>query len=493
MLSRGPGLYSSDSLAARSAIIPTDAAPSKSMGATRLLTILTIYAAIEFLAVACSAYISAYIYQHFVLQSSHTNTAYVLAAIAIATLVLLTSLGLHNFIEIRRQPRHIFLWRGVGSAWLAFSFFITILFFTQHANIYSRVTFIFQVIAVCIAVVSTRILLFSWLQSAIASNRIEARRVVLIGAVSDCATFADRLKASGIRIIGSLRLPKCPTMKGATGTNPNTFKITNEIRPLRADDIVVLTDNQNMPAMFCLTSSLAELPAGIHIFPVDALKSLATAEIIEFGNLKTIQVYRPPLATFDLFIKRTFDLISAIIGLIVLSPLFLIVSIAIKLDSPGPVFFRQKRHGFNNEEIRVFKFRSMTTMEDGGQFTQATENDPRVTRVGRVIRSTNIDELPQLINVLRGEMSIVGPRPHATAHNALFNNMIGRFSRRHNVKPGITGWAQVNGFRGVTDTLEKMQRRIEYDLHYVDNWSFLFDVKIIVTTLFSKRAYTNTY
>jgi lipopolysaccharide/colanic/teichoic acid biosynthesis glycosyltransferase len=135
----------------------------------------------------------------------------------------------------------------------------------------------------------------------------------------------------------------------------------------------------------------------------------------------------------------------------------------------------------------------MAVMENGDQFTQATANDPRVTRVGRIIRRTNIDELPQLINVLYGNMSIVGPRPHATAHNALFNDMIVPFSRRHNVKPGITGWAQVNGYRGATDTFEKMQRRIEYDLHYIDNWSFLFDIKIIALTLFSKRSYLNAY
>jgi lipopolysaccharide/colanic/teichoic acid biosynthesis glycosyltransferase len=135
----------------------------------------------------------------------------------------------------------------------------------------------------------------------------------------------------------------------------------------------------------------------------------------------------------------------------------------------------------------------MTTMEDGDKFTQAVENDPRVTRVGRIIRHTNVDELPQLINVLRGDMSIVGPRPHATAHNAFFNNMIAPFSRRHNVKPGITGWAQVNGYRGATDTFEKMQRRIEYDLHYVDNWSLLFDLKIILMTIFSKSAYVNAW
>ena len=248
-----------------------------------------------------------------------------------------------------------------------------------------------------------------------------------------------------------------------------------------------------MPVIFEFTASLAELPAGVHIVPVEALNALASLQIAEFDSLQTIQVCQPPLSMFDLCAKRTFDITLATIGLIVLSPLFLVVSIAIKLDSPGPVFFRNTRHGFNNEEIRVLKFRSMTTIEDGDQFTQATKNDPRVTRIGQIIRRTNIDELPQLINVLRGEMSLVGPRPHATAHNALFNNVITPFSRRHNVKPGITGWAQVNGYRGATDALEKMQRRIEYDLYYIDNWSFLFDLKIIMMTLFSKKAYLNAY
>jgi exopolysaccharide biosynthesis polyprenyl glycosylphosphotransferase len=196
---------------------------------------------------------------------------------------------------------------------------------------------------------------------------------------------------------------------------------------------------------------------------------------------------------FDRVIKRGFDILTAVAGLIVLSPLFLIVSIAIKLDSRGPLLFRQTRHGFNNERIQVLKFRSMTTLEDGEAFTQAVKNDRRVTRVGRVLRRSNIDELPQLINVLVGNMSIVGPRPHAVAHNDLFRDKIAPFSRRHNVKPGITGWAQVNGFRGGTDTLEKMQRRVDHDLYYIDNWSFLLDMKIIVMTLFSRNAYTNAY
>ena len=157
------------------------------------------------------------------------------------------------------------------------------------------------------------------------------------------------------------------------------------------------------------------------------------------------------------------------------------------------MLFWQERHGYNNSVIRVAKFRSMTPCNDKGPFVQATRDDRRVTNVGRILRRTNINKLPQLLNVLIGNMSIVGPRPHATAHNALFEGRIVPFARRHNIKPGITGWAQVNGHRGETDTLEKMQRRVEHDLYYIDNWSLLLDLKIILLTLFSRRAYVNAY
>jgi exopolysaccharide biosynthesis polyprenyl glycosylphosphotransferase len=210
------------------------------------------------------------------------------------------------------------------------------------------------------------------------------------------------------------------------------------------------------------------------------------------GDLRTLQVSRPPLATLDRAIKRGFDVVAATLGLLLLAPLFAFAAIAIKLESPGDVFFRQKRHGYNNTTIDVFKFRTMFVANEDC-FVQAKRKDARVTHVGRMLRRTNIDELPQLLNVLLGDMSIVGPRPHATAHNQMFEGRILPFSRRHNIKPGITGWAQVNGHRGETDTLEKMQRRVEHDLYYIDNWSFLLDIKIILLTLFSKRAYLNAY
>jgi len=448
---------------------------------------------LEFIIVGCSAYFASTAYHFITYNSLQAEPKYFLAAFVIAALVLLISIGFHNFFAFRRQARHIFLWRGIGSVALAFSAFVTILFFTQSAEVYSRGSLIFQIVSVACSVILLRSVFYSWLQTAIASNRVEARRIVLIGDSAQCSKFASRLNVSGYKTIGSFRLPEKGTSQDRPGGNQAIRKLISDLRRHRADDVLILTGNDFMSEIFGFTSALTELPVGVHIVPVDAPNFLSSSQIAEFGSLQTIQVCQPPLSKFDLFVKRAFDIVFAAIGLVVLSPLFLVISIAIKLDSPGPIFFRNTRHGFNNDKIRVLKFRSMTTTEDGDKFTQATKDDPRITRIGRIIRRTNIDELPQLVNVLRGEMSLVGPRPHATAHNALYANVIIPFSRRHNVKPGITGWAQVNGCRGATDVLEKMQRRIEYDLYYIDNWSLLLDLKIIMMTLFSKKAYLNAY
>jgi Undecaprenyl-phosphate glucose phosphotransferase len=484
------GIYSLD---ANCTLAPLDAKRFESTAATKLNTSIAIYAAIEFLAVACSSYFAMKIYHYFVYHASRGGQAYVFAAFGIATLVCLTSLGLGNISTIRRQPRHVFILRSAGPVFLAFLLFLTALFFMQLGQYYSRGTLVFQVIGIIIAVACTRAAFYSWLHSAISSNRIEARSVVLIGDTANCLEVSHRLKTSGIRTVGNFRLPRSCGMEGANKPNQKISEIIAHCRSHPTDDIIILTNKANLPKTFEIAELFAELPIAINIVPMDALEVLSSSRIIEYGYLKTLQVHRPPLSISERIIKRSFDIFAASIALIVLSPLIVVISIAIKLDSAGPVFFRQKRHGFNNEEIRVFKFRSMTSIEDGDRFTQAVVNDQRVTRVGRIIRVTNIDELPQLLNVLRGEMSLVGPRPHATAQSQFFNKMIRPFSRRHNVKPGITGWAQVNGHRGPIDTLEKMQRRIEYDLYYIDNWSFVFDMKIIIMTVFTKRAYTNAY
>ena len=210
-----------------------------------------------------------------------------------------------------------------------------------------------------------------------------------------------------------------------------------------------------------------------------------------FGNLRMDVINVVPGSEFSRVAKPLLDYTLAAAGLVLLAPLLAIIAVAIKLDSPGPIFFRQRRYGQNNQVFRIFKFRTMTVAEDGAVVVQAKRNDVRVTRVGRLLRSTSLDELPQLLNVLRAEMSLVGPRPHAIAHDEAFEEKLDSFSRRRRVLPGITGWAQVNGYRGETKTIDDLRSRMLHDLYYIDNWSIWLDLEIIARTLLvaTRRAY----
>lgn len=192
-------------------------------------------------------------------------------------------------------------------------------------------------------------------------------------------------------------------------------------------------------------------------------------------------------------VKRLMDVLLSSVALVVLAIPLLLIALAVKLTSPGPVFFRQRRYGRGAQEIGVLKFRSMRALEDGPQVKQASENDPRVTKLGAFLRRTSLDELPQLINVLRGEMSLIGPRPHAVSHNQHYSEQIVEYMLRHKVKPGITGWAQVNGWRGPTETLRKMVYRVEHDLYYIQNYSLWLDLKILWLTVFGTRVRDNAF
>jgi exopolysaccharide biosynthesis polyprenyl glycosylphosphotransferase len=208
-------------------------------------------------------------------------------------------------------------------------------------------------------------------------------------------------------------------------------------------------------------------------------------------------VFDRPINDWDSVAKRAFDIVFSLLGIVVFSPVMIATAIAIKLDSRGPVFFKQKRHGFNNEEIDVYKFRSMYADQcDPTAVKAVTKGDPRVTRVGRIIRKTSIDELPQFFNSLLGSLSLVGPRPHAVAaktHNRLYTEVVAGYFARHKVKPGVTGWAQINGWRGEMDTDEKIRKRTEFDLYYIENWSLLFDLKILFLTPVRLLSAENAY
>ncbi|MBV9741715.1 MAG: undecaprenyl-phosphate glucose phosphotransferase [Hyphomicrobiales bacterium] len=485
------------STALRGQALGLDAPHYTTAGFENLSVLLFWIAVGEFVTVAVTAYGTALTYRYVVLQAWPPGWTYISAALYIAWLILVVSLAARHYVTLQTQPLHRFLWNGIGAVGLAFSFFLSTLFLLKVTEEYSRATFFIQLFAVTLAVLGLRTMGHGRIQAALASGRIEARRAVLVGGAARQAKLTKRLREAGVRIVGSLPFPSYA--REESGADEPQFdraearRMIELCRAQKVDDVVILATAADLRASAKLADTLSELPVGLHMIPADAEDLLSSAKLGELGALVTIQLLHPPLTFFHRFLKRLFDIVAAGIGLIALSPILALVALAIKLDSRGPVFFRQTRHGYNNETIRVFKFRSMTTTEDGDTFRQARRHDPRITRLGQVLRRTNVDELPQLLNVLTGEMSIVGPRPHPVALNQMFEEHILPFSRRHNVKPGITGWAQVNGHRGQTDTLEKMQRRFECDLYYIENWSFLLDMKIILMTLFSKSAYNNAF
>jgi Undecaprenyl-phosphate glucose phosphotransferase len=264
-------------------------------------------------------------------------------------------------------------------------------------------------------------------------------------------------------------------------------------RTLNVNVILLLAPWSQRSVIERCVATFSNLPATLHLAPDVVLKEFANLGISTLGNARTFSLVRPPLKDIDAHIKRAFDVVVAGTALVLLAPLLLVVALAIKIDSAGPILFRQRRYGFNQGTFYILKFRTMRTQEDGDVIVQAAAGDCRITRLGAWLRRTSIDELPQLINVLKGEMSIVGPRPHAVAHNREYEGQIANYARRHNVRPGITGWAQVNGLRGRTEALDIKQRRIDYDLYYIDNWSFSFDVFIVACTLLTPRVFLNAY
>jgi putative colanic acid biosynthesis UDP-glucose lipid carrier transferase len=242
-----------------------------------------------------------------------------------------------------------------------------------------------------------------------------------------------------------------------------------------------------------IVERLSDTTVSIYMVPDYFETHLFHGQWSSLGGVPLVSVFDTPFWGADGWLKKSQDLVLGSLILALAAIPMLLIAIAIKLTSKGPVFFRQRRYGIDGKEIHVLKFRSMTVTEDGDHVPQATRNDRRLTAIGGFLRSHSLDELPQFINVVRGEMSIVGPRPHAIAHNELYRKKVKGYMLRHKVKPGITGWAQINGWRGETDDLYKMEKRVEHDLWYIRNWSFWLDIKIILLSIIRGFASTNAY
>ncbi|QTQ37583.1 undecaprenyl-phosphate glucose phosphotransferase [Aromatoleum petrolei] len=265
------------------------------------------------------------------------------------------------------------------------------------------------------------------------------------------------------------------------------------VKRRRVEAIYLALPMAPQPRILALLDELKDTTASIYFVPDIFVTDLIQGRVDNVGGMAVVAVCETPFTGLNHIVKRGSDFVLALLILLLLSPVLLAVAIGVKLSSPGPVVFKQRRYGLDGLEILVYKFRSMTVCDDGARVQQATRNDSRITPFGAFIRRTSLDELPQFINVVQGRMSIVGPRPHAVAHNEAYRKLIKGYMIRHKVKPGITGWAQVNGYRGETETLDKMEKRIEYDLDYLRNWSLGLDLWIIVRTALMVVRDPNAY
>jgi putative colanic acid biosysnthesis UDP-glucose lipid carrier transferase len=323
------------------------------------------------------------------------------------------------------------------------------------------------------------------------------RKAVIVGANSVGLHLSQQLRqkrALNLEFCGFFDWQPAPDAKISRQQYlGNPKQLLKYISNHQVDIVYIAIPNREETLISELLHQLKNTTACVYLIPNIAGVNLLQSQAYNLNGLPMLAAWEIPFSGLQSLLKRGLDLLVAGLALLLLSPLLLLIAGGVKLSSPGPVLFKQRRHGMNGQEILVYKFRSMRVMENGAAVQQARRGDPRVTKFGAFLRKTSLDELPQFINVLQGQMSVVGPRPHAIAHNDQYRQQIDGYMLRHKVKPGITGWAQINGYRGETDTLDKMRKRIEYDLHYLQHWSLGLDLQIVLRTAFVFFQTKNVY
>lgn len=363
---------------------------------------------------------------------------------------------------------------------------------------YSRIWLVLWGIIGTSLLIGNRLAMTFFVHRAVAKGQL-VERVILVGANALAERMILTLLSNGVgrvQVLGLFEDRRNRPLPQLWGVNilGDFEDLLEYVRLNRIDRVVVTLPWLSSGRINEVIKKLRTVPVRIDLVPHSMIWQFPAINMERLAGVPVLAIANNRVARQLGFLKRIEDLVISGILLLFVSPLLILITLAIKLDSRGPVFFKQKRHGFNNSIFDVYKFRTMKPSEPmQTEFKQAKRCDPRVTRVGRFLRRSSLDELPQLFNVFMGNMSIVGPRPHAVQHNLQFACSISDYFARHNVKPGITGWAQVNGLRGETDTEEKMRHRVEYDLYYIEHWSLLFDLKIILMTAatvwFQKTAY----
>jgi putative colanic acid biosynthesis UDP-glucose lipid carrier transferase len=344
-----------------------------------------------------------------------------------------------------------------------------------------------------VMLMAQRIAIKALLLKGLSGRRFAGGNIVLITdqPQSQHGGLAQTLTMLGFRVAGRFNLP--PPRADSGHRKRLSARVIEHICGSDIEEVIVEADPNRWLELRAFVADLRVLPFSIVFVPVGAVSEMFRRPTRDLGSAVCVELQRGPLTLPECIAKRIIDVICAGLALITLLPLLAAVSLAIKLDSPGPVLFRQQRCGFNGRSFAIYKFRTMFVLEDGPSVIQARSADSRITRIGKWLRRTSIDELPQLINVLDGSMSLVGPRPHAVAHENQFNKVVRNYAFRRRVKPGLTGWAQIHGCRGPTPTPASIERRVEYDLWYIDNWSLRLDFAILLQTPIEVLRGRNAY
>ena len=415
----------------------------------------------------------------------------------LASLFYVLQMNRGGFYDLPETATHPVELREILVHWITTGLLLALVaFLLKVGDAFSRGTLIIFCLLTPVALLGTRKLTKIVLAEAISSGMIGRRDTVLLGEFNEMLALRPQhlLAACGATEVSRFALSREDSPEARNAADIRTINLLVDfVRHHDCRQILLALPWSDPDRIEFVRDRIKVLPVAARLLPDLHVRSLTSLTWSGRGRSFAIEVQRAPLSGVQRFVKRVVDVLLSSLALLFFLPVMALTAIAIKLDSPGPVIFRQTRRGFNGRQFVIFKFRTMTVQENGPTIIQATRDNSRVTSLGQLLRSSSIDELPQLVNVLRGDMSLIGPRPHALAHDNYFESILGDYAFRHHVKPGITGWAQCNGARGATPSIEHISERVRLDLWYINNWSLWLDIQILMKTFFEVARKHNAY
>jgi putative colanic acid biosynthesis UDP-glucose lipid carrier transferase len=427
------------------------------------------------------------------------NAEHLLGAV-LAVLLFLTFAEMYGLYKSWRTSPQSDEIHVLVSTWIMMVGALLLLAFaTKTSDIFSRWVVIVWCIATPLALTAVRLIRRAVL-SFVRAHGANTRSVAIVGNNAIGHRLIQHFDATpwaGLVVKGFFDARR--TENSSVEVHGQTFSVGSiddlqrQARSGEIDSVYIALPLSSERIIEDVVHKLSDTTASVYVIPDSFASELMHARWIDFGGLPMLSVHETPFYGLHSWLKRAEDIVLSSLILVLISPLMLGIAVAIKATSPGNVLFKQRRYGLNGAVVEVWKFRSMTVCEDDHNLQQAKKGDKRVTPLGAFLRRTSLDELPQFFNVLQGSMSVIGPRPHAVTHNEEYRQLIKGYMLRHKVKPGISGWAQINGWRGETDTLEKMKKRVEFDMEYIQNWTLWFDLKIVFFTLFRGFVGKNAY